>query len=236
MSAPPNEGYGQNLGQQYDQQAQQPYGDQYAQQDPAAPQQDAAGAQGKKKRRGYAAQAFEVGTGANVPGQSPAGAQQFGAPPAQGAPAFGGGYQADPQAAAGQAYQYPQQGYGAQQPVPAQQPAPYGGYQAPDQGYPGPGAQPAPGAPGAPGVAGITQGMGGMQLGGQPQQGAQPQQAPRPVQLNQLYPTDLLNQPFNVSELDLPPPPIILPPNVRASRIIVPVIRLRANTACARQA
>lgn len=37
---------------------------------------------------------------------------------------------------------------------------------------------------------------------------------PRAGPLNQLYPTDLLNQPFNVSELDLPPPPIILPPNV----------------------
>jgi hypothetical protein len=34
------------------------------------------------------------------------------------------------------------------------------------------------------------------------------------VALNQLYPTDLLNQPFNVAELELPPPPIILPPNV----------------------
>ncbi|KAA8566584.1 hypothetical protein EYC84_009130 [Monilinia fructicola] len=33
------------------------------------------------------------------------------------------------------------------------------------------------------------------------------------VALNQLYATDLVNQPFNVAELDLPPPPIILPPN-----------------------
>jgi len=29
----------------------------------------------------------------------------------------------------------------------------------------------------------------------------------------------LLNQPFNVSELDLPPPPIILPPNVSSLHI-----------------
>jgi protein transport protein SEC24 len=52
-----------------------------------------------------------------------------------------------------------------------------------------------------------------MNIGGQAQQpqGAQP---PRPAVLNQLYPTDLLSQPFNVSELDLPPPPIALPPNV----------------------
>jgi protein transport protein SEC24 len=50
---------------------------------------------------------------------------------------------------------------------------------------------------------------------GQPQQ-QQPQmgQPGRPAVLNQLYPTDLLTQPFNVTELDLPPPPIILPPNV----------------------
>jgi protein transport protein SEC24 len=43
----------------------------------------------------------------------------------------------------------------------------------------------------------------------------QPQTAPQrgPV-LNQLYPTDLLNQPFNVQELDYPPPLAILPPNV----------------------
>jgi protein transport protein SEC24 len=53
---------------------------------------------------------------------------------------------------------------------------------------------------------------------GQQQPAAQPQQAAaRPAVLNQLYPTDLLNQPFNVAELELPPPPIILPPNVSSS-------------------
>lgn len=46
-----------------------------------------------------------------------------------------------------------------------------------------------------------------------------PQQQPvvqpqRHVQLNQLYPSDLISQPFNVAELDYPPPPIILPPGV----------------------
>jgi protein transport protein SEC24 len=64
-------------------------------------------------------------------------------------------------------------------------------------------------------VGGITQGMGQMGLGGPGQAAAQPQAAAtRPMALNQLYPTDLLNQPFNVAELELPPPPIILPPNV----------------------
>jgi len=59
--------------------------------------------------------------------------------------------------------------------------------------------------------------MGNMQMGGGqsvPQQQQQQQTQGRAGPLNQLYPTDLLNQPFNVSELDLPPPPIILPPNV----------------------
>ncbi|KAF2801929.1 COPII component protein [Mytilinidion resinicola] len=41
-------------------------------------------------------------------------------------------------------------------------------------------------------------------------------QAP-PQQLNQLYPTDLVSQPFNVLELDLPPPQINLPPNTSAT-------------------
>jgi protein transport protein SEC24 len=36
----------------------------------------------------------------------------------------------------------------------------------------------------------------------------------KPQALNPLYPADLISQPFNVSELDLPPPPIILPANV----------------------
>ncbi|KAF6783592.1 Sec23/Sec24 trunk domain-containing protein [Colletotrichum sojae] len=83
----------------------------------------------------------------------------------------------------------------------------YGGYQAPDAGYPALG-----GVPPVAGVAGLDQQVAGMNLGGQPQQ-ATPGQAARPMTLNQLYPTDLINQPFNVSELDLPPPPIILLPN-----------------------
>jgi protein transport protein SEC24 len=207
MSAPPNDGYGQFQGQPYDQQQPggQPQDDQFAQQ--------AAAAAGKKKKRGYAAQAFDVGTGANAgatPGGAPMqpGAQPYGMPPAQQAPTYGGYGASDPLAAPAQPG-YPQQPAYGQQPAAPQQPA-YG-YQAPDQGYPAPGAQ-----PGAPGVAGITQGMGGMQITPQPGQQQPPQagvHAVRPAVLNQLYPTDLLNQPFNASELDLPAPAIVLPPN-----------------------
>ncbi|KOS18142.1 Protein transport protein SEC24 [Escovopsis weberi] len=227
MSAPPSDGYGQD----YDHAAaaaQQTF-------DAQPPQQADQAAQGKKKKRGYAAQAFEVGTGANaaVGGQMQGGAQPYGMQQAQQPPApYGAALYSQPdfQPAAGvpaaPGYQHPPAGYGAPQP-PAlqqqqqqqqqqrQQPA-YGGYQAPDQGF-----QPL-GAQAQPGVAGITQGMAGMHMGGQHQQQQQQQQQPmppqmaqgaRPAMLNQLYPTDLLAQPFNVSELDLPPPPIILPPN-----------------------
>jgi len=169
---------------------------------------------GKKKKRGYAQQAYDFGGNAALPlnqGQPPAIGGDFQQVGAQ--PAYGG---------------YPQQGeqqpaygapYGAQQPVASigGAPAPYastaqfgggvGGYQPPDGGYPG------PGAPSPAGVAGITQGMGQMGMGGVPAP-APNQTGARPAVLNQLYPTDLLNQPFNVAELELPPPPIILPANV----------------------
>lgn len=161
---------------------------------PGAPQAHGEAAGGKKKKRAYAAQAFDVGSGANaaVGGQLPGGGQ-FGTPQP---------------AAAGY-------GYPGQEAQPAVGAAAYGAPQT--YGSPGaaPGFQPpdAYGAPPAPGVAGITQGMAGMQMGqGQPAPQQVPPQA-RVGPLNQLYPTDLLNQPFNVSELDLPPPPIILPPN-----------------------
>jgi protein transport protein SEC24 len=171
-----------------------------------------------KKKRAYAGQAFDFGTGANT---SAAAAQ----PPAAGAP-YGGaqpagyGYPSQP-AQPG----YTQPAYGDQgAAAPAAQPA-YGqptygapaGYQAPDPGYPAPGvAQAAPG-----GVAGVTQQFGQMGFGGQqpaqpaPGQGVQPQQ-----RLNPLQPVDisLQGQPFHVSDLDLPPPPLILPPNVCMNR------------------
>lgn len=210
MSAP-NDGYGQYQAppEQYDEQSAYPEQTQ-GYENPAAHHAPQAG---RKKKRAYAAGAFDVAAGGNAastPGQPPA-PGPFGAPqPA--APGYATGYpQQDPQAAA---YGAPlaSPGYGMQQPgVPA---AGAGGYQAPEPYYPSAGAPPPTVGPGG-GVAGLTSGVAGMQLGSGHQQPVQP--APnqgRPVALNQLYPTDLINQPFNVSELDLPPPPIILPPNV----------------------
>ena len=196
MSAP-HEGYGQYPPQQPAEQG--PYPDQGYANLADAP---AAGAHpadhGKKKKRAYAAGAFDVAAGGNaaVGGQQQGGGQ-FGAP----VPAYGGYPQPEVQPAA----------YGAPQPQQQYGQAPVAGYQAPEPYYPSAGAPPVP--PG--GVAGLASGMSAMNLGPGAQQ--QPQQLPaqgRPVPLNQLYPTDLLNQPFNVSELDLPPPPIILPANV----------------------
>jgi protein transport protein SEC24 len=46
------------------------------------------------------------------------------------------------------------------------------------------------------------------------QQQQQQQQATGYANLNQLQPSDLISQPFTVQELDNPPPPINLPPNV----------------------
>lgn len=209
MSAP-HDGYGQYPTQQPGEQAQYPeqgYTDPNAA-SPAAGAQHA-GDHGKKKKRAYAAGAFDVGVGGNaaVGGQPPAGGQ-FGAP----APAYGGYAQPEVQPPAYGAQQQQQQPYGVAQP------APVGGYQAPEPYYPSAGAPPAPG-----GVAGLASGMSAMSLGPGAQQ--QPQQLPpqpRAVPLNQLYPTDLLNQPFNVSELELPPPPIILPPNVRQTPRVPP--------------
>ncbi|KAK4653164.1 COPII subunit [Podospora pseudocomata] len=205
MSGASNDGYGQYPPQQPgDHQQQPPYPDQaYDNAAPVAPGH--AADHGRKKKRQYAASAFDVGVGGNVVagGQPVPGAAPYGAPAA--VPAYGG-YPAQPEVQPA--------AYGAQPAQPYGQPAAVGGYQAPDPYYPSAGAVPAPG-----GVAGLTAGFQGMNLGagapgGIPQQ--QPQQLPpqaRAGPLNQLYPTDLLNQPFNVSELDLPPPPIILPPN-----------------------
>lgn len=139
-----------------------------------------------KKKRGYAQQAYEFG--GNAPGA--------GAPPPPG-PA---GYQTGVQPG----FQQP----GFQQPGFQQ-----GGYQQPQEQ--------------------LSSQFGQMNLGPQggqpaviPQQPIQPmqqpqqhQQPPPPQQqsayLNQLQPTDLINQPFNVLELDQAPPAINLPPNVR---------------------
>jgi protein transport protein SEC24 len=224
--AAPQDGYGQGY----------PPPDPYAQQSPLQQGFEAATSPpppaghenegGKKKKRGYAAQAYDFGAGANSAlGGQPVAGGAFQPP----APAFGGyAAQSDAQPAYS-APQYAGQVGGAVPGTPGSgypAPAPYGGgvgYQAPDPGYPG------PGAPVAGGVGGITQGMGQMNVGGQPPlPGAQPGQpqagqgAARPAVLNQLYPTDLLNQPFNVAELELPPPPIILPPNVRHHPFLCP--------------
>lgn len=170
---------------------------------PPAEAHGQAGPGGRKKRREYAGQAYEFGVGANVqPGQGPASMQEPGAydgygaqaQPAYQQPAYGAGY-----GAPAQEQQFGQPQYG-------QQPPAVGGYQPPDVGYP---------PPAQPDMAGITQGVSQMGFSGSPQ--PQPQQpAQNRPHLNQLYPTDMLNQPFQVSELDLAPPPIVLPPNVRA--------------------
>ncbi|KAJ6017292.1 hypothetical protein N7451_000671 [Penicillium sp. IBT 35674x] len=150
---------------------------------------------------------------------SPDPTQQQESPVPQQAPPAAGGKKK--RAYAGQAFEF---GAGANaalggQPVAGgaydaypQQPQPMG-YQQPTYGA-DPTQMQQPVAP-APDVAQMTNQFGGMGMAEPhhmppPQQPAvQPQ---RNVQLNQLYPTDLISQPFNVAELDYPPPPIILPP------------------------
>lgn len=167
-------------------------------------------AAGRKKRRDYAGQAYEFGAGGNA---APAPLGQ-GQPPE---PIGYSGYSAQQDAAG-----YPQGGYQqnpaavqqGQTPMYGVQPgAGVGGYQPPAAQYPTQAGQ--------PGVAGMTQQFGQMDMN-KPQTAHQPvpqpqqqqQQPGRPPVLNQLYPTDLQNQPLNVAELDYPPPPAILPPNV----------------------
>lgn len=172
---PPQEGYGQ-----------------------ASAQHPAHGPAGGKKKRTYAGEAFDLGSGANAAlgGQQKAGGD-YGAYAAQAASAG-----------------YPQPGYGAEPAAgyAAPQPPAVGGYQPPVAGYPGPATA---------GVAQITQQFGQMGVADPQAQPVPPQQVPRAVPLNQLYPTDLLTQPFNVAELDYPPPPIILPANVSSCCLLV---------------
>lgn len=223
MASPPPPGgpYVDPSQQQYAQQP--PYGqpDPYAQQQapvdpsqqhgyaavpasgpPAAGPPPAASHGGRgKKARGYAEQQYEFGAGANAgltPGGSGTGpgAYQGVYPGAQ-----MGGYPAPDQTQ--------QQGQFVQ---------PMGGPAAVPQqaGYPG--AQP---AYDPTGMGGVTQQFGQMGMGGQ-QGGAmapQPQGSTKTQALNQLYPVDLMQQPFNVAELDMPPPEIILPPNVSFGEI-----------------
>lgn len=177
----------------------------------------AAAAPGAKKKRAYAGQAYEFGTGANAAlggqqaggGQPPQAVGGYGYPGApqaqQQQPSYGMPQQAqyaDPamqnqaahlqNQAAQPAYGQPQ--YGAAQ----------GGYEPPSQGYP---SQPQQ-AQQQPPLQQFSQ----MSIGGQ--QPAQP--APGQLRLNPLQPVDISmqGQPFHVTDLDQPPPPIILPPNV----------------------
>ncbi|OJD15810.1 protein transporter SEC24 [Emergomyces pasteurianus Ep9510] len=155
----------------------------------ADPSAHGPGSHGGKKKRAYAGQAYEFGTGPNAA----LGGQL------QGGGAYGG-YPAPQQP---QVYQ--QGGFGAEPaqmaPQIAGQPEPVGGYQAPVDPYP---SQPV-------NMGQVTQQMGQMSMAGQPAGQQIPVQRGAP--LNTLYPTDLLTQPFNVAELDYPPPPIVLPPN-----------------------
>lgn len=163
---------------------------------PGAPLQGQAGG---KKKRVYAGEAFGFGSGANAAlgGQMPAGGGYGGYPPQQPVQPVAAGYQqpiSQPQA---------QPMYGVDPAAQMQQPV--------AQGYV---------PPAVPGVAQMTQQFGAMGMGDPHQMPPQAPQAPRPVPLNQLYPTDLLTQPFNVAELDLPPPPIVLPPGVRVEKCV----------------
>ena len=156
-----------------------------------------------KKKRAYAGQAYEFGAGANN-------AQQLNQAPQQ--PMGGYGYQQPGQQPA---YGMPQQpAYGnANVQSPVSQP----GYGQPQYGAQGGYEPPAPGYPvqGQQGVQGMTQQFSQMGVAGQQPQQA-PQQPAAQLRLNPLQPADISmqGQPFHVSELDQPPPPIILPPNV----------------------
>ena len=199
--ATPQPGYGQ-FGQ--DQHPQQHYTDGpqgYEGHTSPGPEGQQGPAPTGRKKRAYAGQAYDFGGGAN----SALGGQQQGGGVY---PAPGGGYGAYPQQTQQEAYQHPPYGVDApaQAPGYGQPPPGVGGYQPPAQGYP-----PQPPQPISP-VGGITQQMGNLGVRGEPSLHTAP--TPQRPQLNQLYPTDLLNQPLNVTELDLPPPPIILPPNV----------------------
>lgn len=202
--------------QDFDQQHQEQYDpNQQDVPDNASPAQGAppASSAAARKKRNYAGQAYDFGAGANSAlGGQQLGGGQYPAPPAAGYGGYGQQAQQSSQQGA-----YPGPIYGSNPASPGahgppgygQQPAAVGGYQAPEPGYPGPGAP-----PGQSGIGGLTQGMGNLAMGTHGQQ--QPQQMHmqgRPP-MNQLFPTDLLNQPLNVAELDKPPPSIILPPNV----------------------
>ena len=148
----------------------------------------------RKKRDRYAGAAYEFGANAGL--NQGGGA----APPQPAAPGYG---------AAAPGYGAPAQGYG--QPSPG-----YGQPAAPGYG------QPAYGQPPAQDPNALGQQFGQMNLGpqgqGAPQLQQQQQQQPATAaSQNQLFPSDLIAQPFHVSELYNPPPPINLPANAAAT-------------------
>lgn len=180
-------------------------------------QENEAGPVRKPKGRKYAGQAFDLGVGANVtsggpsaaspyPGQQPTAGQQLGGYPQQ-------SLQSSSQQPAYVQPSYGQPSYGQPShpepgPTPQnfQQQAAYGqtaGYQSPGPSYPDQG-----------GAGGMTQQFGQMGIHGNGQQQPQPQGHATAIPLNRLQTTDLISQPIDVSEIDAPPPPIVLPPNV----------------------
>ena len=154
----------------------------------------------RKKRDRYAGPAYEFGANAAL--------NAGGAPPAQqAAPAYGAPIPQQQQAygAPVPAYGAPAPGYGVASP----------GYGAPSPSYGAPGyGQPAAQDPNA-----LSQQFGQMNMGSQPGQPAPQAQQPAAAaaQQNQLFPSDLIAQPFHVSELYNPPPPINLPANAAAT-------------------
>ena len=197
MAAPPQEGYPSKDGfasspaEPYN----QPLYDAGSTSGTAAGSAPAPAPIGGRKKRAYAGQAYDFGAGAN----SALGGQQ------QGAGAYEGGFNQQ-----GHEAGYPQGGYQQSAAAPAQTPgighpvvAAGGGYQPPAPVYP---VQQA-------GMNSMTQQFSQMDMSHKPVAAA-PASTSRPLALNQLYPTDLLNTPFNVAELDYPPPPAILPQNV----------------------
>lgn len=157
-----------------------------------------AGHGAKNRRRGYAEEQYDFGAGANAAGTP---SSQGGVPGAHmgGYPGPQQQHQQEaqfisPMGGTAPAMGVQQQGYGM---APGLSGAGAGNIQ---QG----GYEP----PGAPvGMVGVTQQFGQMGMG--QQGGIQASQA-----LNHLYSVDLMQQPFNVAELEFPPPDIVLPPNV----------------------
>ena len=194
-SPPQHPHYGQFDQAQYSQE-QYPNGQQENDEQMFPSQGQPAPAPGGRKKRAYAGQAYEFGAGAN----SALGGQQVGGGIH---PGPGGQYASYPQQPQQEQYQQPtyghhqQPGYGMD---PTMQVPSYGqstytdsGYQSSPPDYHSDQKQP-------PSISTVTQGMGSLDVR---------HQAP-PRKANQLYPMDLLNQPFNVGELDLPPPPIMV--------------------------